>query len=104
MFVFSGDHKLLDLPGTVKMFEGMSMPDWFAGLIGGAEALADIGLLVPRPMRLTAPSFMIIVLGAVFMRAIKIPGGRAKGGPTIAALLLLVVVLVLRSRTGGCAV
>ena len=42
---------------------------------------------------------MIIVLGAVFMHATKIPGGRAKDVPAIAALLLLIVLLVLRSRT-----
>lgn len=27
MFIFSGGHKLLALPGTMKMFEGLGMPD-----------------------------------------------------------------------------
>ena len=50
-------------------------------------------------MRLAALVLILIMLGALFMHATKIPGGLAKGGPAIVALLLLVVVLVLRSRT-----
>ena len=99
MFLFSGGHKLTDLPGTMKIFGSMGMPGWFAGLIGGAEVLGGIGLLVPRTVRLAALGLVIIMLGAVFMHATKIPGGLASGVPAIVSLLLLVVVLVLRSRT-----
>ena len=99
MFIFSGGHKLMDLAGTTKMFAGMGFPGWFAGLIGGAEVLGGIGLLVPRTVRLAALGLIIIMLGAVFMHATKIPGGLASGVPAIVSLLLLVVVLVLRSRT-----
>ncbi|MBH8567587.1 DoxX family protein [Microvirga sp. STS02] len=99
MFIFSGGHKLMDLPGTMKMFEGLGLPGWFAGLIGGAEVLGGIGLLVPRTVRPAAMGLIIIMLGAVYMHATKIPGGLAKGVPAIVALVLLVVVLMLRSRT-----
>ncbi|GAB3857498.1 hypothetical protein GCM10028822_31270 [Hymenobacter terrigena] len=99
MFIFSGAHKLLDLPGTMKMFEGLGMPGWFAGLIGGAEVLGGIGLLVPRTVRLAAMGLIIIMIGAVFMHATKIPGGLAKGVPAIVLLVLLAVVLMLRSST-----
>lgn len=98
MFIFSGGHKLMDLAGTTKMFESMGMPGWFAGLIGGAELLGGIGLLVPRTVRPAALGLIIIMIGAVFMHATKIPGGLAKGVPAIVCLVLLAVVLVLRSR------
>ena len=104
LFIFSGGHKLLDLAGTTTMFEGLALPGWFAGLIGGAEVLGGIGLLVPRTVRLAAMGLIVVMLGAVFMHATKIPGGLAKGGPAIVALLLLVVVLVLRGRTEARAV
>ncbi|MGY3089418.1 putative oxidoreductase [Hymenobacter sp. UYAg731] len=104
MFIFSGVHKLMDLPGTMKMFGGLGLPGWFAGLIGGAEVLGGLGLLVPRTVRPAAVGLIIIMVGAVFMHATKIPGGLAKGMPAIVALLLLVVVLVLRSRTEARAV
>lgn len=104
MFIFSGGHKLMDLAGTTKMFEGMGMPGWFAALIGGAELLGGIGLLIPRTVRPAAMGLIIIMIGAVFMHATKIPGGLAKGMPAIVCLLLLVVVLVLRSRTAVRAV
>ena len=99
MFIFSGDYKLMDLAGTCKMFEGMGMPGWLGSFIGAAEVLGGIGLLVPRTVRPAAMSLLIIMIGAVFMHASKIPGGLAKGVPAIVSLLLLAVVLVLRRRT-----
>lgn len=104
MFIFSGGHKLLDLPGTMKMFEGLGLPGWLGGFIGAAEVLGGIGLLVPRTVRPAAMGLIIIMIGAVFMHATKIPGGLAKGMPAMVALLLLVVVLALRSRTAVRAV
>ncbi|MDO7851754.1 DoxX family protein [Hymenobacter convexus] len=99
MFIFSGGHKLMDLAGTAKMFESMSLPGWLATLVAVAELLGGIGLLVPRTVRPAALGLILIMIGAVVMHATKIPGGLAKGVPAIVCLLLLVVVLVLRSRT-----
>lgn len=99
MFIYSGAHKLMDLAGTTKMFEGLGLPSWFAALIGGAEVLGGIGLLVPRTVRPAALGLIIIMIGAVFMHATKIPGGLAGGTAAIVSLVLLVVLVVLRSRT-----
>lgn len=104
MFIYSGAHKLMDLAGTTSMFVGMGMPGWFAALIGGAELLGGIGLLVPRTVRPAALGLIIIMLGAVFMHATKIPGGLANGVPALVCLALLLVVLMLRSRTAVRAV
>ena len=104
MFIYSGAHKLMDLAGTTSMFAGMGMPGWFAALIGGAELLGGIGLLVPRTVRPAALGLIIIMLGAVFMHATKIPGGLANGVPALVCLALLLVVLMLRSRTAVRAV
>ncbi|GAC1587829.1 MAG: hypothetical protein NVS3B25_04050 [Hymenobacter sp.] len=98
LYIFSGGHKLLDLAGTTAMFEGLGLPGWFAALIGGAELLGGIGLLLPRTVRPAALGLIVIMIGALFMHATKIPGGLAKGVPAMLALALLVVVLVLRSR------
>ena len=103
-FIFSGGHKLMDLAGTSKVFEGMGMPGWLGRFIGAAEVLGGIGLLVPRTVRPAAMGLLIIMIGAVFMHASKIPGGLAKDVPAIVSLLLLVVVLVLRSRPAARAV
>ena len=97
VLIFSGGHKLVDLPGTMNMFASMGMPGWLATLIGGAEVLGGIGLLVPRTVRPPAMGLLIIMIGAVLRPATKIPGG-------LAMVLLLAVVLVLRSRTTAQAV
>ncbi len=99
MLIFSGGHKLMDLAGTSKMFEGMGMPGWLGSFTGAAEVLGGIGLLVPRTVRPAAMGLLLIIIGAVFMHASKITGGLAKGVPAIVSLLLLAVVLVLRRRT-----
>lgn len=103
-FLFRGGHKLLGLLDTPKMLAGLSLSGWFAGLIGGAEVLGGIGLLVPRTVRPATLGRIIIRPGVVFMHIIKILDGLAKGGSAIVVLLLLVVLLVLRGRTAVRAV
>ena len=100
-FIWGGSQKLLHLDSTMGMFGQLGLPGWFGGFIGVAELLGGIGLLVPRTVRPAAMGLIIIMIGAIFMHATKIPGGLANGVPAIVSLLLLVVVLVLRSRTAA---
>lgn len=96
MFIKAGFGKLSGLEGTMKMFSGMGMPGWFGGFIGAAELLGGIGLLIPRTVRLAALGLIVIMVGAVFMHATKIPGGISGGGFAIGLLVALVVVYFLR--------
>lgn len=95
-FIASGFNKLRDLPATINMFGSMGLPSLLAYVIGGAELLGGIGLLVPRLTRLAAIGLLIIMIGAVFMHATKIPGGLAGGKPALVLLVLLAVLLWLR--------
>ncbi|MBF9221132.1 DoxX family protein [Hymenobacter ruricola] len=106
MFIFSGFNKLSHGPETAKMFGSMGFPEWFAYLIGGAELLGGIGLLVPRTVRPAALGLIVIMIGAVWVHATKIPGGllpattdkgfQPNGMPAMVLLVLLVVVYLLR--------
>ncbi|MBF9236526.1 DoxX family protein [Hymenobacter sp. BT683] len=95
-FIKAGFDKLQGLEGTMKNFSGMGFPGWFGGLIGAAELLGGIGLLIPRTVRLAALGLIVIMIGAVVMHATKIPGGLAGGIPALVALVLLVVLYLLR--------
>jgi uncharacterized membrane protein YphA (DoxX/SURF4 family) len=96
-FLASGGNKLLHLADTVKGFGGMGFPSWFAYLIAGAEVLGGIGLLVPGFVRLAAVGLILVMLGAAFVHATKIPGGLLPNGlPALGLLVLLLVVLLLR--------
>ncbi|RYY12257.1 MAG: DoxX family protein [Cytophagaceae bacterium] len=95
-FIASGGRKFMDLTGTIGMFGQLGMPAFVAYLVAGGEVLGGIGLLVPRFVRPAALGLIIIMIGAVFMHATKIPGGLAKGAPAIVLLVLLGVVLALR--------
>jgi uncharacterized membrane protein YphA (DoxX/SURF4 family) len=99
LFIKAGFDKLSAIDKTVGMLGGLGLPGWFAYLIGGAELLGGIGLLVPRTVRLAALGLILIMLGAVFMHATKIPGGLAGGTAAIVALVLLVVLFLLRRTT-----
>lgn len=95
-FIFAGFNKLKDLSGTMSMFGSLGLPAWFGLLIGGAELLGGIGLLIPRTTRLAAAGLVVVMVGALVMHATTIPGGLAKGVPALVLLVLLGGVLLLR--------
>jgi uncharacterized membrane protein YphA (DoxX/SURF4 family) len=75
-FIASGGNKLLHLADTVKGFGGM-----------GFTRPAALGL-------------MLIMIGAAYVHATKIPGGLLPNGfPALGLLVLLVVVYLLRRPT-----
>lgn len=96
-FVFSGGNKFLHLADTISMFGKLGLPVAVAYLVAGGEVLGGIGLLVPRLVRPAALGLLLIMLGAAFMHATKIPGGLLPNGlPALGLLLGLVVILLLR--------
>ncbi len=95
-FIFAGFNKLRDMSATVAMFANLGLPSVLAYVVGGAELLGGIGLLVPRLTRFAAMGLLVIMIGAVFMHATKIPGGLAGGLPALVCLLLLGVLVWLR--------
>jgi putative oxidoreductase len=75
----------------------MGFPSWFVYFIAAAEVLGGIGLLIPRFTRLAAMGLILIMIGAAFVHATKIPGGLLPHGlPALGLLVLLIVVLLLR--------
>lgn len=95
-FIASGIMKFKDLATTLDNFGKMGFPAWFGYLIAGGELLGGIGLLIPRTVRLAALGLIVIMLGAVWVHATKVPGGIATGMPAIVLLVLLIVIFMLR--------
>jgi len=96
-FIFSGGNKFLHLADTVGMFGKLGLPVVVTYLVAGGEVLGGIGLLVPRFVRPAAAGLIIIMLGAAFMHATRIPGGLLPNGlPALGLLLGLVIILLLR--------
>jgi putative oxidoreductase len=102
-FTSSGITKFLKLDETMHNFGSMGFPGWFAYLIAGAEVLGGIGLLVLRTVRPAALGLILIMLGAVYMHATKIPGGLLPNGAPALVLLVLLVVLLRLRRTAPLA-
>lgn len=99
-FIGFGGFGLLHAAENVPQMASMGLPGWFAYLISGAELLGGIGL-VPRTVRPAALGPIVIMMGAVYLHATKIPGGLAKGVPAMVLLMLLLVVFMLRRRQAG---
>ncbi|OGX87080.1 DoxX family protein [Hymenobacter glacialis] len=99
LFIKAGVDKLRDIDGITKMFEGLGFPGVVGIVVGVAELLGGIGLLIPRTVRPAAIGLVIIMVGAMVMHATKIPGGIAGGAFAAALLLGLIVVLLLRRNT-----
>jgi uncharacterized membrane protein YphA (DoxX/SURF4 family) len=96
VFIFSGFNKLSNLSVSTTMFESMGLPGILAYVVGGAELVGGIALMVPRLVRLAAPGLIIIMIGAVVLHITTIPGGLANGVPAVVCLVLLVVLMWLR--------
>ncbi|RZK39065.1 MAG: DoxX family membrane protein [Hymenobacter sp.] len=100
VFILSGFNKLTNLPISTVIFESMGLPSVLAYVVGGAELLAGIGLIVSRRLaRWAALGLLPIMIVAVFLHATKIPGGLANGIPAVTCLVLLGVVMWLRWPT-----
>lgn len=99
-FIFSGGNKLLHLSDTVAMFSKLGLPAVITYLVAGGELLGGIGLLIPRFVRPAAAGLIIIMIGAAFMHATRIPGGLLPNGMGALGLLLgLILLLLLRRPT-----
>ena len=96
IFIKADFDKLRNLDGTLKMFGGLGLPAVLGAVVGAAELLGGIGLLIPRMVRPAAIG-LIIMIGALVMHATKIPGGIA-GGAFAGALLLGLIVVALLHR------
>ena len=95
--IYSGASKFLHLADTLSMFSKLGLPAVVVYLVAGGEVLGGIGLLVPRFVRPAAAGLIIIMLGAAFMHATRIPGGLLPNGlAALGVLLGLVIILLLR--------
>lgn len=97
VFILSGFNKLTNLSISTTIFESLGLPSVLAYVIGGAELLGGVCLLVSRRLaRWAALGLLPIMIGAVFLHATKIPGGLSNGIPAVSCLVLLGVVIWLR--------
>ena len=71
--------KMPGVPGVefwIRDFGRWGYPDWFRMVVGGAELLAFLLLLVPRFAAYGALIFAVVMLGAIFTHATHGESGR----------------------------
>ena len=95
----SGLMKLNVLPGVdswVRDFARWGYPDWFRVIVGVAEVLAAVLLLIPRVAAFGAAIFAVVMLGAIFTHATN---GETPRLPFNIVLLTLSIIIILARRT-----
>ena len=91
----SGLMKMPGVPGVefwIRDFARWGYPDWFRVIVGVAELISFILLLVPRVAGYGASIFAVIMLGAIFTHATH---GESVRLPFNIVLLVLCVIIIL---------
>ncbi len=79
-----------------NMFVGWGYTWWFALVIGGAEMLGALLLLVPRFASYAASMLIVIMLGAIW--TVVSPTNETQLGPGIPAINIAVLSIILYAR------
>ena len=90
-----GSAKLAGVPDLHASFQAMGLPAWFGYVIGGAEVLGGIGLLIPRLSALAATGIIPIMLGAIYFHlTYEVPSA----APALVFILLAVYTIFSRKN------
>ncbi|MGN7414915.1 DoxX family protein [Paenibacillus sp. SAF-068] len=65
VFVMTGFNKISGADMMIQTFESFSYPTWTMYLLGAAELLSAVGLLIPRTRILASGILTFILIGAV---------------------------------------
>ena len=96
-FAAAGAGKLAGVPMLHESFATMGLPNWFGYLIGTAEVVGAIGLLLPQTRKSAASGLAFIMIGAIYYHVVySVPSAV----PAIVLLVLLILVL-LRNWNNG---
>ena len=79
-----------------NMFVGWGYPGWFALVIGGAEMLGALLLVVPRFASYAASMLIVIMLGAIW--TVISPTNDTQLGPGIPLIYIAVLSIILYAR------
>lgn len=96
LFAIQGIIKLNGSPGWISRFHGWGYPDHFYLVVGVAELLGAIGLLIPRLANFGALVLVVVMIGAAATHAVH---REPQIVTTLVLLALLVTVLALHKRT-----
>ncbi len=82
--------------GWQNMFVGWGYPAWFALVIGGAEMLSGLLLVVPRFASYAASLLIVIMLGAIW--TVVSPTNTTQLGPGLPTIHIAVLSIILYAR------
>ena len=92
MFLFAGTTKLLGSERDIGHFAAWGYPDWFRYVIGSAEVVSAVLLLVRRVSYLGAVGISITLLWAGYTFLVRVPEEAWRALPTLIILVIVGVV------------
>lgn len=95
-FLAAGGRKLFNDPSMIALFRDLGYPDWFRYVVGAAEAVLAILLLVPRTSLLAAAGFIVLMTGAAVSELLA--GNGFQAGVAGQWLILFIVIAIWKIR------
>ena len=92
MFLFAGTTKLLGSERDIGHFAAWGYPDWFRYVIGSAEVVSAILLLIRRVSYFGAVGISITLLWAGYTFLVRVPEEAWRALPTLIILVIVGVV------------
>jgi putative oxidoreductase len=77
----------------VQIFSMAGYPPWFRTVVGLAETVGGVCLLIPRFSSIAATALAIVMFGATFTQLVS-----GEGGASVPALLLILLLVVAWNR------
>ena len=98
IFLWHGYPKVLDPPGAVEKFIGFGLPGWLGPIVGWAEIIAGVALVLGFMHRWACAVLLVIIIGALAI--VQIPNGISSGLERDALVTASLLVLLIESRLG----
>jgi uncharacterized membrane protein YphA (DoxX/SURF4 family) len=92
MFLFAGTTKLLGSERDIGHFAAWGYPDWFRYVIGSAEVVSAVLLLIRRVSYVGAVGISITLLWAGYTFLVRVPEEAWRALPTLIILVIVAVV------------
>ena len=91
MFLIAGITKLLGSERDIRHFEAWGYPDWLRYVVGSAEVVSAVLLLIPRVSNFGAAGISITLLWAAYTFLVRVPEESWRALPTLTILVIVVV-------------
>jgi putative oxidoreductase len=96
LYLMAGGSKLAGVERHIQGFEHWGYPQWFRLVVGAAEVISAVLLLIPRAAFFGAGALVLMMAGAIYTHLLRATGEGAMAIPPLVLLGLAALVAYAR--------